>query len=367
MLEMARRCAALVAALLTLTMVALGAPSAQATTVGNWNVQRASATPRWPHGQAGVFAISGNGRYVAFVKSIRTARGRSLGTHVFAKDLKTGALRKVAPAGGTYRTPVSLSSNGRLLVFPANGSDQSAIVMGYDTRTGEVRRLVSNGDQAVVSGDGRRVVYLRRTWSLGIDGETEIRVLDLVTGADQVVAALAPNGDHADMSISADGQSVAWWMYDADGAHAWHKNLATGVTTRVDANSAGTVANLGVLDSVAPAMTRDGRWVTFVSAATNLAPHTSKKRPRVYLKDTATGSLRVLVSNAYGGALSGDGRYFSYLPPKGGNGFVRRVSGGKPVALPPGSGAAVFSTTGRYLAYQDFSDVSRDVYRARKR
>jgi len=84
---------------------------------------------------------------------------------------------------------------------------------------------------------------------------------------------------------------------------------------RVSVNSIGTQANGG---SFAPEVTRDGRFVTFESLATNLVPHDTNRQRDVFINDLQTGKTTRVSVNSDGtqgnnfsqaAHLNADGRY----------------------------------------------------------
>jgi len=92
------------------------------------------------------------------------------------------------------------------------------------------------------------------------------------------------NGSSADAAVSADGRFVA---FDSNAKNLVHgdTNLAfdvsvrdrhTHTTTRVSVSSSGTQANN---DSNEPAISADGRFVAFDSAATNLVKGDTNHSP----------------------------------------------------------------------------------------
>ena len=94
----------------------------------------------------------------------------------------------------------------------------------------------------------------------------------------------------------------------------------TGITTRVSISSNGTQANEG---AAAPSLSADGRYVAFISGATNLVPGdmNGKYSPDVFVHDRMTGQTeRVSVASdgteANGGtsevSVSGNGRYVAF-------------------------------------------------------
>ncbi len=127
-------------------------------------------------------------------------------------------------------------------------------------------------------------------------------------------------------SLSADGQLVAFASYastlvSGDTNGEWDifvRDRATGQTTRVSRSSGGEQGNGAAR---APALSADGRWVAFESAASNLVSGDTNAQQDIFLHDRQTGqTTRVSVASdgseandyAYGAAISGDGRYISF-------------------------------------------------------
>ncbi len=95
--------------------------------------------------------------------------------------------------------------------------------------------------------------------------------------------------------------------------------LASTTTERVSLSSAGAEANDNCVDA---AISSDGRYVAFVSCATNLVADDTNEVPDVFVRDRLTGTTeRVSVSTGGGQAngcsdvpaISGDGRYVSFM------------------------------------------------------
>ena len=134
------------------------------------------------------------------------------------------------------------------------------------------------------------------------------------------------NGRSFVPAISADGRYVAFYSdasnlvsADTNGARdVFVRDLQTGETTRVSVSTSGAEANG---DSFAPALSSDGRYVAFASAATNLVDGDTNDANDVFVRDRQTNTTtRVSVgydgSQANGGSdqpsLSGDGRLVAF-------------------------------------------------------
>lgn len=122
-------------------------------------------------------------------------------------------------------------------------------------------------------------------------------------------------------SISADGRYVAFDAYPYPqifGSSAYVHDRQTGITEMVSLSSQGTPAN-GI--SIIPSISADGRYVAFLSYATNLVSGDTNALPDVFVRDRQTGvTERVNVSTSgaqdNGGAgsvsISADGRYVAF-------------------------------------------------------
>ena len=121
--------------------------------------------------------------------------------------------------------------------------------------------------------------------------------------------SVATGGGQADgrsfvPAISADGRYAAFYSDasnlvtgDANGARdVFVRDLQTGETTRVSVDGAGAEANG---DSFEPAISADGRFVAFSSAATNLVAGDSNEANDVFVRDRqANTTTRVSVGLA---------------------------------------------------------------------
>jgi Tol biopolymer transport system component len=137
----------------------------------------------------------------------------------------------------------------------------------------------------------------------------------------------AANGGSIAPSMSADGRYVAFES-DASNLVAGDSNgmrdifvhdLSTGVTERVSVDSNGFEANG---PSYFASISADGRWVAFESDATNLVPAERNSVRDVFVHDRQTGQTKRASVNVSGGignaastwpSISGDGRYVAFM------------------------------------------------------
>src|SRR4051794_39154446 len=243
-------------------------------------------------------AMSANGRFVAWSSSASILVGddANAGDDVFVRDLRAGVTRLVGvaddgsqPNNGTFGP--TLSRSGRYVAFDSAASN---LVPG-DT----------NDDWDVFVRDMRRGVLQR-----------------VNVAADGAQA----DGSSGPSAISPDGQSVAF-MSDApnlvagDTNSGWDvfvRDLRTNRTRLVSVADDGGPGNGFSLD---PAVSRHGRRVAFVSAASNLVAGDTDGFDDVFVRDLRTRRTRPVSVAADGGpangvsgdaSISADGRYVAF-------------------------------------------------------
>jgi Tol biopolymer transport system component len=223
---------------------------------------------------------------------------------------------------------------------PLTGKGLVFIVAATPEWPGGIERVsVSNngvggdGFGATVSADGRFVAF-ESTESNLVPGDTnatyDVFVRDRATGETTRVS-IADDGTESnnlsvDVGISSDGRYVAFsstatnLVPDDTNASSdifVHDRL-TGATTRVSVASDGSQGNSS---SSVPSISADGRYVAFLSFASNLVPDDTSG-PDIFLHDRATGeTTQVNVAtdgtraNAFSSLpiLSADGRYIAFF------------------------------------------------------
>jgi hypothetical protein len=139
-------------------------------------------------------------------------------------------------------------------------------------------------EQLFADSQVRRIVFQTRATIFGVDDTNhriDIYMIDRHTGDFALISSDASgnqgNGDSFEPSISADGRYVAFRSASTNFVagdssecdDVFVKDLDTGAIICASTNSAGQLANGA---SSNPAVSADGRFVTFRSSATNLAP-----------------------------------------------------------------------------------------------
>jgi Tol biopolymer transport system component len=168
-----------------------------------------------------------------------------------------------------------------------------------------------------ISADGRYVAFVSDASNL-VPGDTNDRadvfVRYLRSGTTQRVS-VATNGAQANNyneypAISAGGRYVAF-VSDAsnlvpgdtnDQPDVFVRDLQLGTTQRVSVATDGTQANS---DSEYPAISADGRYVAFQSRASNLVPGDTNHRRDVFLRDPQSGTTERLSVAAHGRQTNG--------------------------------------------------------------
>jgi hypothetical protein len=190
-----------------------------------------------------------------------------------------------------------------------------------------------------VSADGRYIAFTSTANDLVPDDTNifpDVFVKDRQTGAIEVISrnagGIISNFVSSNPAISADGRYVAFLSNatnlvsnDLNGSNdIFLKDRQTGSITRINVDPNGNEANQGQSGFHAPAISSDGRYISFVSAASNLVLNDTNNQADVFVRDTQTGqTTRVSVTS--GGvqvnsgadffetpAISGDGRYVAF-------------------------------------------------------
>lgn len=225
----------------------------------------------------GIPTASGNGRFVAF---------RSEASNLVADDTNevTDVFVRDNVAGTTVR--ISVDSAGQ----EANAaSDLPAI--SDDGRFVTFRSTASN----LVEGDtnGRADVFLRDT-QLGLTTRVSVDSTGNQGLTDSNGAAISTDGQYVAF-MSAAPNLVAADTNDTNDVFVHDRT--TGLTTRASVDSTGVQGNDG---SVWPNISGTGRYVTFVSYATNLVADDTNGLGDVFVHDTSSGkTTRVNVDAAH--------------------------------------------------------------------
>ena len=259
-------------------------------------------------------SVSANGQYVAFDTAATNLLPESADTNgnfdIYVRNLDTATPERVSvsssgeQANGDSFYP-AISGDGRFVAFASEasnlvaGDDNDATdIFVHDRETGETTlvSVTSSGAQAngnssaawppSISADGSRIAFLSRARNLApglsIESPEHLFVRDRAAGTTQI-ADLSGTGERGNApasapAISDDGLVVSFTSAASNlspltgegGIHVYVRDLAAGTTRVVDLNPAGAPGNGSSHNGLLSALSADGRYAAFSSAADDL-------------------------------------------------------------------------------------------------
>jgi hypothetical protein len=297
--------------------------------------------------------ISPDGRFVLFVSAATNLVGNDTNAaeDVFIRDRSKGTTRRVSigngeQQGNSFSYGHSMSPNGRFIVFASGssnlvGADTNAAsdIFVRDRHAGTTRRVsLSSGgiegnassDSPWISADGKLVAFSSNASNLvggDSNGVGDIFVRNRETGRTERISVSSAggqaDGDSDDSMISADGRFVVFYSTATDlvpgddngTADVFVRILATEKTRVVSVSSAGVI---GDAESWDPAISANGRYVTFGSLASNLVGIDTNAEHDVFVRDRKRATTNILSRTAGGSesnglsfsaSISDDGRF----------------------------------------------------------
>jgi Tol biopolymer transport system component len=287
-------------------------------------------------------ALSADGRFVAFVSHDtdlvpgQQVRGSFM---LFLYDRMTRTYTLASRQHGSPTVPGygvsshAISADGRFVVFESSDPD---IVTGqvddsndpdvflFDRLSGATTLLSGSSASPVLAGngisyaptisaDGSRIAFLSLASDLmagfrDFNNGYDAFAYDIASGNRTVITArapetpsLSPGGRSWAQALSADGRFVAFetesphviaGQTDSNGANDVFLYDRTTRNTLLVSRSLGSATNTGRGRSTAPVLSADGRYVVFISNATDLAPGADESRPLnyVFLFDRVSGT-----------------------------------------------------------------------------
>jgi len=312
--------------------------------------------------------LSSDGLVVAFDSpATNLVAGDTNGwTDCFVRDRVTGIVELVSVDSSGFQGDATsqsprLSADGRFVVFTSfatnlvagdtNGRTDAFV---HDRLTGVTERVSvdsagveGDGDSTAdaISSDGNLVLFQSLATQLvagDANGAEDLFLRDRAAGT-TVRVSLDSNGVEAKGSsyaarMTPDGRSIAFTSFapnlvkhDFNGvSDVFHRDLATGTTTRVSVDSSGNEANGS---SLMEGMSSDGRWIVFMSHASNLVAGDTNGLYDVFLRDRSNGVTERVSIGAFGaegdwdsfdGAVSDDGSLVAFS-----SGSTKFVAGDK--------------------------------------
>ena len=300
--------------------------------------------------------ITPDGRYVAFFSDAQGMVAGVPGTtagEVYVRDLLAGktiwastnaaaTVSTVLQLGSMPSSHPVLSDDGRYIAFktgwtngtvsPGGSGVAAVIYFLYDTLNRTTTMVSTNGfapwancDDVYgpeMTPDGRFVAFVQRE-PAGSTNYSSVRLWDRQTGTNVLVSAgtndLWPaNSTSHTPALSQDGRYVTF-LSDAtnlvsntvsNGLHIYRRDLqtATTVLVDVDTNGTGSADQLGAI----PSLSADGQCAAFSALDGGLIGSNNNKAPDVFLWDAATGTNE-LISARDPLALSRSGNVVSSL------------------------------------------------------
>lgn len=379
-------------------------------TSGNTTVISTNGFPAWSYNDD-LYGpeVTPDGRFIAYCTVITNFTGLHSGIHLWDTQLATDTLVSQDMQGNsvtnaTSRGPV-VSPNGRFVAFLSNGSNLVANIVsnGYhayvrdtiagttqlvDADTNGVGSVDINGTVATMSTNGQFVAFSSPDGGLvsGDDNDAlDVFVRDVLAGRNELIsardAAIVPatgNGitSISQLAVSSDGR----WIVFTSGASDLVTNDFNGDS---DVFLFDTVGGTNALVSVGldgntgsggysawPAISADGRFIAFQSAATNLVANDTNRASDIFLRDMQGGTTMLASlstdgvhpgnGDSFSPSISQDGRYVSFLSSAtnldgtGAGAIWHDMQTGTTVTLPGSITSALapsMSSDGRYVAY----------------
>lgn len=301
-----------------------------------------SSTGEQSNSDINALAISGNGRFVAFVTgATNLAPGDTNGSRdVFVRDRQTGVTERISVSSNGEQAngasnALSISAEGRFVAFSSSSTNlvsgdtngaQDIFVRDRQAGTTERVSISSAGAQAnnasdfpSLSADGRFVAFVSGSSTLvtgDTNGQQDIFVRDRETGQTERLSVSSAGTQSFSgsfkPSISANGRLVTFYSNssnlvdgDTNGTiDIFVRDREMGLTERVSVSTAGVQSNG---NNNSPSISYDGRYVGFTSTATNLVGGDTNGTDDIFLRDRqteVTEKVSVSSTGAQGNAWS---------------------------------------------------------------
>jgi len=281
-------------------------------------------------------AISADARFVAF-----EAHGPGLvpggvpeTSEILVRDRLYGTLERVSvnnalEPGNDESYQPAITPDGRFVAFKSHATnlvpgdtnlkvdmfvrdrEEPGLTERVSVNSDEVQANGDSHDVPAISADGRFVAFFSEATNLvpeDNNGTFDLFLRDRQEGVTELISVSLTGGPGNGMSIfpviSADGRFVAFCsaatdLVEGDDANAafdiFVRDRQEGTTELISVSSAGEQGNS---ESSFPAISADGRFVVFISNATNLVPGVTQGVAQVFIRDRVRGVTQLLsVSN----------------------------------------------------------------------
>lgn len=291
-------------------------------------------------------SISGDGRYVAYrsvagnLSAIDNNNNWDIYVHDRALD-RTTLISSKPPSetsgevvGNSFSYNPKISRDGTVITFWSNSSNLidgdtngQFDVFLKDLQSGSIERVNVDSDENQATGgqsheslpnlNGDLVGFWSNATNLVAgdnNGTNDVFIRDRQSGLTERVSVSATgqegNGASDHFSMSDDGRYFAFMSNATNltndvgltgSKQIFLKDRQSGSVTLVSKGDSGLPDG----GSLYPAISADGRWVTYQSAATNIVPGDTNGVIDVFLYDTVNGTTTMLSQNVSGGASNG--------------------------------------------------------------
>jgi Tol biopolymer transport system component len=283
-----------------------------------------------PNNRSSQPSMSADARFIAYTSTATNiVNGKPSGaTSLYVLDRRTGRtdMAPVIPdeqQGAGFYTQPSISDDGRWVAFMYQepsfaGAQSSPNIALWDRQRDKAARILVDsewvsGREPAISGDGRYVAFTTDDDVTGEDdGDEDVIRWDRQTTNVVLVSegfdGGSISGAASSPSISANGNAVAFVSDGGDSVvnadtgpdnQVYVRNIAQSKTTEVSAGPDGERPRDQATD---PSISRDGRYVAFASASTNLTPEGAGG---IFRHDRQTGRTVMVSVTPTGGAANG--------------------------------------------------------------
>jgi Tol biopolymer transport system component len=297
--------------------------------------------------ESGFPSISADGRFVAFV-SYGSSLGRRAAGTICVQDRQTGTTEFVESAYPAttfgWVSPLAISGDGRFVAFVSDDNEQvpgdtngwyDILVRDRQTGATEIVSVTASGTPTnmhssfpAISADGRFVAFASEASNLvpgDMNGKWDVFVRDRQAATTELVS-VAADGGPADgdssgtfgitsVAISADGRFIAFLSSASNLAPGtphggiFVRDRETGRTEVVSVSNSGAPASG---DSISPSVSGDGRFIAFASDDSNLAPEDTNDGYCIFVRDRQTGTTE-WVADGNSPSISADGRFVAFV------------------------------------------------------
>jgi Tol biopolymer transport system component len=315
----------------------------------------ASVTPASSFDSIQNVSMTPDGRFVAYVANALDNSGTTTSIRLWDAQMRTNLLASAnqsdsVSSGSLSDSPV-LDDAGRFVAFVSSAPDlvtnqipgdfhlylrdlQAATTTLIDADTNGVGSPIDPTSAAAMSADGRLVAFDAQDGNLvpaDRNRAYDVFVRDFTNAATELISAhdpglpsLNPDGPSATYaaSLTADARLIAFWG-EADDLVANDTNGSRDIFVRdamAGTNALVSVSINGVSGdgfSTDPAISADGRFVVFTSAADDLVSGDTNLAQDVFVRDLQAGKTTLVSVNVAG---TGPGNADSYSPVLSSNG-----------------------------------------------